>query len=92
LNTISNTKYIMAFGKLRKFIDKIKSVGKKVFGGIKRVFNAVLPIAKKVAPMVATAVGGPGAGMATSTGLEVADQVINQGKPRPRGSSIWLTS
>jgi hypothetical protein len=83
----------MAFGKLRKIIEKIKNFGKRVFGGIKRVFNAVLPIAKKVAPALGTAIGGPGVGMGISTGLEVADQVINQGKlPRPRGSQTWLAS
>ena len=90
-----------AFGKFRKLWEKIKGVGKKVWGGIKHIGKAVMPIAKTVAPMVAGAVGGPGAAAAASAGLEVADQVVNNGdwggvkaavKKRGKGAASWLTS
>jgi hypothetical protein len=78
-NNVIYIKSSMAFGKLRKIWNKIKSIGKRVYGGIKSVVNHILPIAKTVAPMVATAIGGPGAGAATSTGLAAVDKVFNGG-------------
>jgi uncharacterized protein (DUF697 family) len=98
----------MAFGRLRKIWEKITSFGKKVCGGIKGVVQTILPIAQKVAPLIATAVGGPAAGAATSAGLDVADKVFNEGDTAPlkqaintklgkrfgsgRGSRTWLDS
>jgi hypothetical protein len=67
----------MAFGKLRKFWEKVKDVGKKVWGGIKKVGQVLMPVAKAVAPAVANAFA-PGSGMAVSAGLGVADDLFNE--------------
>jgi hypothetical protein len=64
----------MAFGRLRKIWDKIKTAGKKVWGFVK---NKVLPIAKVVAPMIATAFGGPGAGLTTTKVLDTAGGIMD---------------
>jgi hypothetical protein len=71
----------MAFGKLRKIWDKIKTAGKKVFGFVK---NKILPIAKVVAPVVATAWGGPGAGLVATKGLDIAGTFMDNA-----GSGDW---
>ena len=59
----------MVFGKLRKIWEKIKGVGRKVWGGLKKV----LPIAKPLATAIATGIGGPGAGLATSTAFQFGE-------------------
>jgi hypothetical protein len=67
----------MAFGKLRKFREKVNDIGKKVWCGIKKVGQVLMPVAKAVAPMVANAFA-PGRGMAVSAGLGVADDLFNE--------------
>jgi hypothetical protein len=75
-------------GRLRRIWDRIKNAAQKIYKGVKSVVKTVLPIAKKLGPLAAAAFGGPGAGIATSKALGVADQLVNgtQG-----GSSMsWL--
>jgi hypothetical protein len=63
-----------AFGKLRKIWEKIKDVGRKVWGGFKKV----LPAIKLAGSAVASGLGGPGAGLAVSKGFDVAEAVGDQ--------------
>jgi hypothetical protein len=66
----------MAFGKLRKFWDKVKEVGKKAWGGIRKIGQKLMPVAKLAAPMIANAFA-PGSGVAVSAGLGVAENLFN---------------
>jgi hypothetical protein len=78
VSLVISIKERMAFGKLRKIWEKIKNAGRKAYGFVK---NTVLPIAKKVAPAIATAVGSaygvPQAGAIVQKGLDVADSIFN---------------
>jgi hypothetical protein len=60
----------MAFGKLRKVWEKIKSVGRKVWGGLKKA----LPFIKPIAGLVANAFA-PGSGIAVTKGFDIAENI-----------------
>jgi hypothetical protein len=66
----------MSFGKLRKFWNKVKEVGKKAWGGIRMIGQKLMPVAKLAAPMIANAFA-PGSGAAVSAGLGIAENVFN---------------
>jgi hypothetical protein len=69
-------KYKMGLmGKLGKVWEKIKNVGKKVWGGLKKFVNKALPIAKKIAPVIAERYA-PGSGEAVKQGLSIADLAV----------------
>jgi hypothetical protein len=60
----------MAFGKLRKIWEKIKGVGRKVWGGIKKALPFIKPIAGFVSNIVA-----PGSGAAVTTAINTAEGI-----------------
>jgi hypothetical protein len=80
------------------FWSKLKQFGKNFAKGVKKavqfIGDKILPVVKKVAPMVSTAFGQPGVGMAISKGAEVAENVWGQikggGKAGKKGSQSWL--
>jgi hypothetical protein len=63
-------------GRLKKVFEKIKNAGKKVWGGIKGMVRKALPIASKIAPVIAEKFA-PGSGEAVKAGLRVADLAVN---------------
>jgi hypothetical protein len=66
----------MSFGRLRKFWNKVKEVGKKAWGGIRKIGQALMPVAKVAAPMIANAFA-PGSGAAVAAGLGIAENAFN---------------
>jgi hypothetical protein len=74
-------KQIMAFGRLQRVFEKIKSFGKKVWGGIKKVVGVVAknPLIKGAAQAAATAYGGPAAGAAVGLGFGVGEALADNG-------------
>jgi hypothetical protein len=71
----------MSSGKLRRVFEKVKSFGKKVWGGIKKVVGTVAknPLIKSAAQAAATAYGGPAAGAAVGVGFNVGEALANDG-------------
>jgi hypothetical protein len=64
------------------FFDKLKRIGKGFAKGVKKAANfistRILPFAKKVAPVIGTALGGPGVGFAINKGLDTAQGVFDK--------------
>jgi hypothetical protein len=77
-------KHGMSWGKLRRVWEKIKDVGKKVWGGIKQGLGFITknPLIKGVAQAAATAIGGPAAGAAVGTAFGVGEALANGATPK----------
>jgi hypothetical protein len=69
----------MAFGKLRRVLEKIKSFGHKVWGGFKQALGVITksPLIKGVSQAAATALGGPAAGAAVGLGFGVGEAIAD---------------
>jgi hypothetical protein len=63
-------------GRLKKVFEKIKNGAKKVWGGVKGFVKKALPMAQKIAPLVAEKLA-PGSGAAVKAGLTVAEHAVN---------------